>query len=122
MALIRGFASAMSQVISFRLNKGNPREARAIEILEARSMEGYCIRYIITEALLRLDDSESESITIALNDLNTALNQVSKLIKHFDSESNIAIVNSDESQKYTGLTHHFVASLKESVKPGIKSG
>ena len=45
----------MSEVISFRLNKDNPREARALMVLKGWQEQGHNIRYIITEALVNLD-------------------------------------------------------------------
>jgi hypothetical protein len=45
----------MSEVISFRLNKSNLREAQALEILKAWCSRGYSLRYVITEALLKLN-------------------------------------------------------------------
>ena len=50
----------MSKVISFRLNKNNPREAIAWHVLQARIAKGYSIRHIMTEALIKLDQPEQE--------------------------------------------------------------
>ena len=46
----------MSEVISFRLNKNNPREARALMDIKSWQEEGHNIRYIVTEAFLRMHD------------------------------------------------------------------
>ena len=56
MALMRGSANAMSEVISFRLSKENPREALAYEILKGWHEKGHSIRHTITEALLKLGE------------------------------------------------------------------
>ena len=50
----------MSEVVSFRLNKDNPRERQALVILETWCAQGYNARYILTEALIKL----GEQITV----------------------------------------------------------
>ena len=51
----------MSDVISFWLDKDNPREEKARQALKAWYEEGYSLRHIMTEALLRFDDSTTIS-------------------------------------------------------------
>lgn len=76
----------MSEVISFRQNKDNPREAKALEILKARSAVGYKIRHIITDALLKLDDHrKSPSTIVALDELNDTLIQVNQLLEQLEN-------------------------------------
>ena len=48
----------MSDVISFRLDKDNPREEKARQVLKYWYEEGYSLRHIMTEALLRLDEPQ----------------------------------------------------------------
>jgi len=55
----------MSEVISFRLNRENPREALALEVLKNRFRKGFSVRYVLTEALLKLDESEDASKNIS---------------------------------------------------------
>jgi len=45
----------MSEVISFRLDKENLREAKALMILHEWRKNGYSLRQTITEALVSLD-------------------------------------------------------------------
>jgi len=59
-AVVRGIAGAMSDVISFRLNKENQREAKALEVLNAWIEKGFSTRHILTMALLELDHPGSE--------------------------------------------------------------
>jgi hypothetical protein len=42
----------MSQVISFRLDQNNPREAWALSVLSGMQEQGYQVRHILTEALV----------------------------------------------------------------------
>ena len=48
----------MSEVISFRLNPENSREAKALDTLKMWREEGYTLRHKITEAILRLDQDQ----------------------------------------------------------------
>ena len=57
MAIVRGFACAMSEVISFRLNKDNLRESKALLILQEWKAKGYSILQTLTEALLKLEQN-----------------------------------------------------------------
>jgi hypothetical protein len=43
----------MSKVYSFRLSEDNPREIQAIEVMDALISQGYPLRYILTDALIR---------------------------------------------------------------------
>ena len=45
----------MSEVICFRLDRDNPREAQALQVLAAWQEAGFSRRHVLTEALLRLD-------------------------------------------------------------------
>jgi hypothetical protein len=51
----------MSEVSSFRLNTSNPREARALEVLNAWTEQGYSARFILTRTLVALDHPGSAS-------------------------------------------------------------
>jgi hypothetical protein len=50
----------MSEVISFLLDKTNPREARALEVLNAWLEKGFNTRHILTTLLLELDHPGSD--------------------------------------------------------------
>lgn len=73
MAVVRGFASAMSEVISFRLNPENPREAQALEILRTKQSEGFSSRRVLTDALIGVVTDREQ---IKINEFNKALEQV----------------------------------------------
>jgi hypothetical protein len=72
----------MSEVISFRLNPENPRETKALTVLQDWLSQGFSTRHTITEVLLKVDSANSEAIDIgALNDL---LNQIKELLENFE--------------------------------------
>ncbi|MGB6679797.1 MAG: hypothetical protein WBF08_00555 [Candidatus Bathyarchaeia archaeon] len=110
----------MSEVISFRLNRDNPRGAQALEVLRAWRAKGYSTRHIITEALLNLDESQPEAKKGMIDELTETLSQVSQLLEQiWDGKSSPAI-KQNKSQSHAKLTPGFVASLMKSAKPGVK--
>ena len=110
----------MSQVISFRLDPNNPREGKALAVLGERQEQGYRVRHILTEALLRLaeEDQQSEmeqqmaSILVALNETRTRLEQLQQrgVVEQVKHEKNI------EEQ----VSEAFIHSVKSAAKPGIR--
>ncbi len=75
----------MSEVISFRLDTENPREARAQKVLTVWQEEGYSIRHTITEALLTLEDPRTDPFAIIdMEELNETLNQVSQMLEQME--------------------------------------
>lgn len=70
----------MSKVHSFRLSEDNSRESLVIEVLNDWHMKGFSTRFIITEALLNLNKSESEPLAIAMEELNESLTHVNLLL------------------------------------------
>lgn len=111
----------MSEVISFRLNPENHREAHALQILEKRIAEGYTIRQIITDALIHSEDQNHESefenrginLQATLIEISYMLNQI-MLYKDKDEKP------TDQCGVHENLTDSFLSSVKLSIKPGIK--
>jgi len=110
----------MSEVISFRLNKGNLREAKALLVLQEWRAQGYSIRRIITDALLKLDATQTEPHTNRLDELNDTLNQVNLLLKQLSYGDSAQSSNTDGRPENSRLADHFVASIKKSAKRGTK--
>jgi hypothetical protein len=107
----------MSEVISFRLDKDNPREATAWQVLQEWIAKGFTTRQTITEALLILDYSHSESAEFqALCELSQ---QIKILLDNINEVSAPDIENDSNSSK-DKLSVGFVTSMMETVKPGIK--
>ncbi len=111
----------MSGVISFRLNKDNLREAQALEILEAWCSNGYSVRYVITEALLMLNESDPELVVNnELRELNLALERVNRILQHLGNGEYLDTPRREENTSQSNITDNFVTSIKKAVKPGIK--
>jgi hypothetical protein len=109
----------MSRVISFRLNPDNLREDQALEILQTHQANGYSIRHIITEALLKFDEINPEQTDVKLDELKTNLELVSLLLGKLCDESQTDLNTSAAHLSNLGLADSFIASVKESVKSGM---
>ena len=111
----------MSEVISFRLNKDNPREVRAYEILKAWCSDGYSVRRTIMEALLKLNEPGHESL---LNDpleiLTFELHQVREILEKIADGGNSIIIVELEAPERNASTNDFITSVIRAVQPGMK--
>ena len=108
----------MSEVISFRLNKANPREAHALEVLNAWIEKGFSARYILTKALLELDHPGSDlEVGQDDRDLRFVLDQIGQLIEIVKANPVTRQVISTEQPT---LHEGFLDSIKQGAKPGIK--
>ncbi|MFC1878760.1 hypothetical protein ACFLZW_02490 [Chloroflexota bacterium] len=110
----------MSEVISFRLNKDNLREAKALLVLQEWSAKGYVIRQTIAEALLSLDQNETKPESAAFNDLSKTQSQVNHLLRQIESGNSSPVTKRGENQGDNGLSTSFVASVKMSARSGLK--
>ncbi len=110
----------MSEVISFRLDPDNPREASAILVMQAWKGKGFSIRQILAEALLKLDTNGKNESDEGLADLYRKLEEISVQIETISSNNPVVINNNGESSD-EGLSHQFVESIKLSVLPGLRS-
>ena len=110
----------MSEVISFRLDRENPREAQALAVLTKGQEAGYSLRHILTEALLALEAAAEEEQAVA-----QALTEVAGRLEHIQSaverlqRMDRATVKSDEVPDRAALVESFVASVKSAAKPGL---
>ena len=119
MALIRGIESLMSEVISFRLNKDNPRESTAWQVLKRWNAKGFNVRYIITEALIKLDEVSVEPTAMELYELHKTLCQVNESFERIGNANHPPLKIHYKNQPPSKLTNTFIASVKKSVKPGV---
>lgn len=111
----------MSEVIIFRLNKDNPREEMAIQVLKAWSAKGFTIRQTITDALLKLGNPESDfSTDIFIQELKEKLVHVSYQLEQWGQGyfSQSKVVNSESGG--TGLSDSLIQSIKKAARPGVK--
>jgi hypothetical protein len=110
----------MSKVISFRLSKGNPREIQALENLSAWCAEGYSIRHILTEALLKLGDYTPKHTASNLDDLKINLERVSNLLEQLPKNNLTLMKMASGRPGNSELTDNFITSVKKSAKLGMK--
>lgn len=111
----------MSEVISFRLSKNNPREARALKVLKTWQTKGFGKRYIITQALIKLESAGSDDTksSIELEDLDETLKQMSQLIKQIGIDRQTLPANREKNSIRQKLSQNFVDSIKKAAKPGL---
>ena len=103
----------MSEVISFRLDAANPREAQAREVLRSWYAQGYSVRHILTEALLRLDEESEQETALALAELNEMLDRVGQLLEQMQNGHYTAVASATTEQSQEVLSDAFVASVQE---------
>ena len=99
----------MSKVYSFRLNDDNPREAQAMEVIEAWVEEGYSLRHVMIEALLQLMARDKDE-----NDLHFFLEEIREMINGNDHIPKVAHANEQ------GLPLSFMEAMKKSARIGLR--
>lgn len=108
----------MSRVISFRLDRNNPREAQALSVLSGMQEQGYSVRYTLTEALIRLDADE-ESAGLPVDEMNDLVAQMAQLLGQMQSGESVTNVEQKHQASGTELSDAFLASVNRASKPGI---
>ena len=105
----------MSKVFSFRLSEDNPREIQAMEVMEVWISQGYPLRYILTEALIRLgnNDDSPEGVEWLLDRLATVLEGL---------ENGKIQVISESEKVFPDLPSTFIESIMKSAKQGLNTG
>lgn len=102
----------MSKVYSFRLDADNPREAQAMEVIDTWVSQGYSLRYILTEALIKNGNVQENS-----KQLVETIDRLSELVQAFDK----GVGNNDRRDDKTKLSMAFTDAMKKSIKQGIRS-
>lgn len=111
----------MSEVISFRLDKINPREAKALEVLNAWIEKGFSTRHILTTALLELKHPGSNlEFSQGDRDWGSVLNQIGQLLEFVETVKANPTSRQEPTLDQVVLHESFLASIKLGVKPGIK--
>ena len=100
----------MSKVFSFRLREDNPREVQAQEVIEVWISQGYSLRHILTEALIRYDNDGDHGEEVA-----NLIEQLRSLLTQTSSER---IARSIPSDNKSALPSHFIEAVKKSMKSG----
>jgi hypothetical protein len=111
----------MSDVISFRLRKDNPRDAQALAVLQERLSQGYSTRYILTEALLQLREiGEHENTYLCYQEIIQNLMQLNDILVTMANGQIVQMTEKVESNRE--LSQTFLNSIKKSVNTGITIG
>lgn len=110
----------MSEVISFRLDKNNPREAQAIEKLNRWVDRGYSSRFILTQALLGIDDIDVETEKFPNHEINSVSDQLNSLLEILNNQDINRNLNQNTNIDAIALKGGFLSSIKQGIKPGIK--
>jgi hypothetical protein len=109
----------MSKVISFRLDKNNPREAKALEVLKNKRDEGYNIRHIIMEALINLDETNPHLESPTTKELFTIVMKVHQLLERIKGDDELSLTREAAMDTNLELTENLVSSVKKTIKPGL---
>ncbi len=108
----------MSEVISFRLDPNNPREAEAMRVLTHCQEQGYSVRHILTEALLNFERMEADSNAKGqLEQILMLMHQITDQLHHLQ-ESGSKLSELPRGPQ-AALSEAFVLSVKSAAKPGI---
>jgi hypothetical protein len=108
----------MSEVISFRLDRENPREAQALAVLAKGQEAGYSLRHILTEALLALEAAaeDEQAVTLALTEVAGRLEQI---LERFQTSGPGSSQRQTEQPRQNVLAESFVLSVKSAARPGL---
>lgn len=109
----------MSEVISFRLNPDNKREAQALEILKTKQAEGFSRRRILADALIGMVTSTRQGDSFSIDEFNQALGQVSGLLERLNGGSQRQ--NQPAQPQASGLNENFINSVRVAARPGIST-
>jgi hypothetical protein len=114
----------MSEVISFRLDRDNPREAQALAVLRRGQEAGYSVRHILTEALLALEAAaeEERAVATALTEVAGRLEQVQSVLERFQRMDLAPVQRQDGQPEGAALSEAFVVSVKGAARPGLALG
>jgi len=111
----------MSEVISFRLCRDNPRESEALAVLRRKQEQGYGIRQVLVEALINLEqDNTDEQITLLAGQLIAAIREANNLVEHMQ-HNQVVTTSTVEPEHKNALSDGFVMSVKKAAKPGFRA-
>jgi hypothetical protein len=110
----------MSEVISLRLNRENPREAKPLKILKARQVEGYSVRQVVTEGLLNLVSAgPSPAVIITTGELIELMGRVTNLLEQIELTDKLSNAFNGSFPSLE-LKQAFIRSVRQNIKLGIK--
>ena len=111
----------MSEVISFRLDRNNPREAQALAVLKKGQEAGYSLRHVLTEALLALEAAaeEEQAVAQALTEVAGRLEQIQSALERLRPMDVTTALPQTGHSPQADLAESFVLAVKSTAKPGI---
>lgn len=107
MALIRVFAEAMSEVISFRINPINSCDVLALAVLKQQIRLGYNTCHTIKESLLKLDSYTQGEIELEI--MKNMLIQLNEIIESIRPSSNM--INRNVISRKYALLHAYSVNI-----------
>jgi hypothetical protein len=107
----------MSQVISFRLDRNNPREAQALYVLTKWREEGYSLRHMLTEALIAVEKGGKKRDDEKLAQLMSAVQEIAVMLEGYQGMPPPA--RQPVAPKKPTLSEDFVSAIKTNAKRGI---
>jgi hypothetical protein len=110
----------MSEIFSFRLNKTNLREARAMEILQEKTIEGISLRQVITDGLLTLASRPSEANISGGETIHSMLNLILEMLKQDNQKYQSFENRVNEESEMNILSVQFTNCLRRDAKKGLK--
>ena len=111
----------MSEVICFRLDTNNPREAEAAAVLRSWQEMGFSKRHILTEALLKLNDEGENENTSTVDELRELLRQAYALLEEMQNGGHHSQPSRNgERAAGEALSASFLASVKNAARPGLR--
>jgi len=111
----------MSEVISFRLCRDNPRESEALAVLRRKQKQGYGIRQVLVEALINLErDNSDEQIVLLAGQLQAAIREANSLVEHMQ-QGRVVTTSTIEPEQKDALSDGFVMSVRKAAKPGFRA-
>jgi hypothetical protein len=110
----------MSEVISFRLDPQNPREAKALKVIHSWQQEGFSTRQILVEALEKLEPNSKFTYYIELfAGMNEKLDKLVNLLSFGYEGREIECVDVTDCESVHELSSQFMTTIKMTAKSGI---
>ncbi len=111
----------MSEVICFRLDQNNPREAQALAVLRKGQEAGYSLRHTLTEALLALEAAAEGERTAeqVLTEVAGRLERLQSALERFQHMSPASAPQQGDMSEQAALAESFVLAVKSAARPGL---
>lgn len=81
---------------------------------------GYSSRFILTQALLGIDDIDVETENFPNYKINSVLSQLSSLLGLLNNQDIKSVLKHNNIIEAIALKGGFLSAIKQGIKPGIK--